>query len=97
MSDVINSNPESADKPPVSQTPDIDPVETKEWIESLEYVINSKGPERAKFLLSMLEAKAKNEGVDLPMPLNTPYINTCLLYTSPSPRDRTRSRMPSSA
>ena len=28
--------------------------------------------------------------------LNT-YITTCLLYTSPSPRDRTRSRMPSSA
>ena len=25
------------------------------------------------------------------------YINGCLLYTSPSPRDRTRSRMPSSA
>jgi len=24
-------------------------------------------------------------------------INICLLYTSPSPRDRTRSRMPSSA
>ena len=25
------------------------------------------------------------------------HIQTCLLYTSPSPRDRTRSRMPSSA
>ena len=25
------------------------------------------------------------------------YDETCLLYTSPSPRDRTRSRMPSSA
>ena len=25
------------------------------------------------------------------------YIDACLLYTSPSPRDRTRSRMPSSA
>ena len=25
------------------------------------------------------------------------YLNCCLLYTSPSPRDRTRSRMPSSA
>ena len=25
------------------------------------------------------------------------YVATCLLYTSPSPRDRTRSRMPSSA
>ena len=24
-------------------------------------------------------------------------VNGCLLYTSPSPRDRTRSRMPSSA
>ena len=27
----------------------------------------------------------------------TPLIHACLLYTSPSPRDRTRSRMPSSA
>ena len=27
----------------------------------------------------------------------SPYDLTCLLYTSPSPRDRTRSRMPSSA
>ena len=25
------------------------------------------------------------------------WVETCLLYTSPSPRDRTRSRMPSSA
>ena len=25
------------------------------------------------------------------------HLNDCLLYTSPSPRDRTRSRMPSSA
>ena len=29
--------------------------------------------------------------------LNKEIINRCLLYTSPSPRDRTRSRMPSSA
>ena len=28
---------------------------------------------------------------------STPIDNFCLLYTSPSPRDRTRSRMPSSA
>ena len=28
---------------------------------------------------------------------NTDKLNICLLYTSPSPRDRTRSRMPSSA
>ena len=30
-------------------------------------------------------------------PDNSEQINDCLLYTSPSPRDRTRSRMPSSA
>ena len=31
-------------------------------------------------------------------PVDEPIdITTCLLYTSPSPRDRTRSRMPSSA
>ena len=28
---------------------------------------------------------------------NIDWMNSCLLYTSPSPRDRTRSRMPSSA
>eukprot|EP00656_Telonema_subtile_P048544 TRINITY_DN5805_c0_g1_i1.p1 TRINITY_DN5805_c0_g1~~TRINITY_DN5805_c0_g1_i1.p1 ORF type:complete len:146 (-),score=8.36 TRINITY_DN5805_c0_g1_i1:83-520(-) len=28
---------------------------------------------------------------------HTPRTGSCLLYTSPSPRDRTRSRMPSSA
>ena len=30
-------------------------------------------------------------------PGHADYIKNCLLYTSPSPRDRTRSRMPSSA
>ena len=31
------------------------------------------------------------------LPLAIALAYTCLLYTSPSPRDRTRSRMPSSA
>ena len=31
------------------------------------------------------------------LPVQLPLSSTCLLYTSPSPRDRTRSRMPSSA
>ena len=37
--------------------------------------------------------------IDLPGHGNSdgPCINTCLLYTSPSPRDRSLSRMPSSA
>ena len=33
----------------------------------------------------------------IPKPFDQRLITTCLLYTSPSPRDRTRSRMPSSA
>ena len=33
-----------------------------------------------------------------PMPmLRSPDVLTCLLYTSPSPRDKRQSRMPSSA
>ena len=33
----------------------------------------------------------------LPLTIGWSLIYLCLLYTSPSPRDRTRSRMPSSA
>ena len=35
--------------------------------------------------------------VDIAHPQYEDHVQTCLLYTSPSPRDRTRSRMPSSA
>ena len=42
--------------------------------------------------------KMTNYNIDLKVPLIIRYPNQpCLLYTSPSPRDRTRSRMPSSA
>ena len=34
---------------------------------------------------------------DVLVKLNDDILKLCLLYTSPSPRDRTRSRMPSSA
>ncbi len=60
----------------VSPVLDIDPAETQEWLESLEYVLKTKGPERAKFLLAALESEAGERGVELPHPLNTPYINT---------------------
>ena len=43
------------------------------------------------FLRTTITTAAKRAGATL---LN---LITCLLYTSPSPRDRTRSRMPSSA
>ena len=37
------------------------------------------------------------EGIRVRLLDTAVYVNNCLLYTSPSPRDRTRSRMPSSA
>jgi pyruvate dehydrogenase E1 component len=59
--------------PPIS---DVDPVETREWLDSLQYVLESKGRERAQFLLSMLQNRAVQEGVELPLQLTTPYVNT---------------------
>ena len=49
--------------------------------------------------LSLADLEAKPNGLDMgPLKPRLPErLKTCLLYTSPSPRDRTRSRMPSSA
>src|SRR5437879_157741 len=58
------------------QPQDIDPIETQEWLESLDYVLSTKGPERVKQLLARLDAKARQAGVTLPHALNTPYLNT---------------------
>ncbi len=55
---------------------DADPEETEEWLESLKYVIESKGPERAAFLLKQLEEKAYRAGVEIPFSATTPYINS---------------------
>jgi len=51
-------------------------LETKEWLESLEYVLQSGGPERVREILSDLGTYAHESGVDLPFTANTPYINS---------------------
>ena len=55
---------------------DVDPAETAEWLESLDYVLESKGPERVGQLISALETTANRHGVELPFTATTPYINT---------------------
>src|ERR1017187_1911685 len=55
---------------------DSNPQETAEWVESLEQVIEQAGPDRAAYLLEQLTERARAEGADLPIHLNTPYINT---------------------
>ena len=55
---------------------DVDPAETAEWLESLQYVLSTKGPERVRYLLSVLDETAYRHGVELPFSHTTPYMNT---------------------
>jgi pyruvate dehydrogenase E1 component len=55
---------------------DTDQLETKEWLDSLDSVLQYSGPERARFLLTELKDKAVRSGVEIPFTANTPYINT---------------------
>ena len=55
---------------------DPDPQETREWLDALEGVLASEGPERAHFLLEQLIEKGRRSGAFLPYTANTAYINT---------------------
>lgn len=63
---------------------DIDPAETAEWLGSLDYILKSKGQDRVKFLLGVLETRARREGVDVPLEVSTPYINTIPVDKQPA-------------
>ena len=58
------------------QLPDIDPVETQEWIESLDAVVADGGTDRARFILYRLLKRARQLQVGLPALTQTRYINT---------------------
>ena len=55
---------------------DINELETKEWLYSLDYVLEQGGPERVKELLQQLQIRAHKAGISIPFTANTPYINT---------------------
>ncbi|WP_171090880.1 pyruvate dehydrogenase (acetyl-transferring), homodimeric type [Usitatibacter rugosus] len=55
---------------------DVDPLETREWVDSLDSVIEVEGPDRAHFLLEQLVEKARRSGAYLPYSPNTAYLNT---------------------
>ncbi|MDQ4035371.1 MAG: pyruvate dehydrogenase (acetyl-transferring), homodimeric type, partial [Chloroflexota bacterium] len=58
------------------QLPDIDPVETQEWIESLDGLVQAAGPERARYVIFKLLKRARQLQVGLPTLTQTRYINT---------------------
>ena len=55
---------------------DIDPDETREWLEALASVMERSGPERAGFLLDRLSSRLAHAGSALPHAITTPYRNT---------------------
>src|SRR6204780_1740218 len=55
---------------------DLDPVETREWLQSIDSVLQSHGPERAHFLLERLINYTRRSGSYLPFKPNTAYVNS---------------------
>ena len=55
---------------------ELEAVETREWLESLDYVLQTGGAARVTQLLEDLSDHARRSGVTLPFTANTPYINT---------------------
>jgi pyruvate dehydrogenase E1 component len=60
----------------IHQLPDTDPVETREWMDSLDAVAERLGPVRARFLLARLLERAHEQRLGVPGAITTPYINT---------------------
>jgi pyruvate dehydrogenase E1 component len=60
----------------VHSLPDVDPGETKEWLDSLDAVVDTHGRTRARYLVSALLERARELQVGLPATISTPYVNT---------------------
>ncbi len=68
---------------------DVNEIETREWLYSLDYVLQNGGPERVKELLEQLQVRAHKAGVLIPFSANTPYINSITREKQPPfPGDR---------
>ena len=60
----------------LQQLPDVDPIETAEWVDAIDAVANKLGRPRASFLLARIEARAEELGIPNSGLLTTPYLNT---------------------
>ncbi|MFL9925517.1 pyruvate dehydrogenase (acetyl-transferring), homodimeric type [Herbaspirillum lusitanum] len=55
---------------------DPDVMETQEWLDALEAVIEKEGPERAHYLMERMVDLARRRGAHIPFSSNTAYVNT---------------------
>ena len=62
---------------------DIDPQETKEWLDALESLIREEGADRAQYLLSQVMDFARHAGVPVAQGMHTDYINTIATQDEP--------------
>lgn len=65
------------------ESSELEEIETREWLESLDYVLQRGGPERVRALLKQLQVHAQKAGVKIPFTANTPYINTIPVEEQP--------------
>src|SRR5690625_3762957 len=78
---------------PEKQMKEQERIETREWLESLEYVIASGGEQRVLEILERLDQHARKYGVDIPINARTAYINTIPASEEPEyPGDRDMER-----
>src|SRR5437660_2852010 len=81
----MNAKPAAAFEP--------DHEEILEWIEAFDEVIDQEGPGQGTRLLDALTRRAQQSGVDVPVHLNTPYVNTIpVSEEAPYPGDRAMER-----
>src|SRR6516162_3098898 len=67
-----------------TETDGLEVLETREWVDSLDYVLSHGGPNRAGRLLQQLALHARREaGVNLPFTATTPYQNTIPVRQQP--------------
>ena len=62
--------------PKNDQLSDIDPQETQEWLEAIDFVLEQDGATRVQFLLDRMSHYAKANGVQTVSSIHTPYLNT---------------------
>ncbi len=62
---------------------DVDPQETREWLDALSAVLEQEGGERAHYLIEQLIAQAREGGINLPYSATTEYINTIPVEQQP--------------
>src|SRR5215213_3565829 len=63
---------------------DVDPVETREWLDALDSVLAFEGTDRARFLLGELATEGRRRGAPAPYSATTPYLNTIPVDQQPA-------------